>query len=133
MTTEATTYVSDIYAAFGRGDLKAILGRVDPAITWISSTNSEVVPWRGTYSGSAGVASFFAALVGNLDFEAFEPRVFHAAGDTVVVLGRTLARVKKTGKAFDSEWAHVFSFKGDKLARFQEFYDTAAIVAAFAA
>lgn len=131
--TDPLTHVHEMYAAFGRGDLKAILDRVDPAIAWISSTKAEVVPWRGTYTGAAGFASFFEALVGNADFEAFEPRVFHVAGDTIVVLGRTLARAKKTGKTFDSEWAHVFGFSGDKLVRFQEYYDTAAIVAAFTA
>jgi ketosteroid isomerase-like protein len=131
--TDPLTHVQDMYAAFGRGDLQASLDCVDPAITWIVSTKAEAVPWHGTYSGSSGVASFFEALVGNLDFEALEPRVFHAAGDTVVVLGRTLARVRKTGKTFDSEWVHVFGFAGDKLVRFQEFYDTAAIVAAFTA
>jgi ketosteroid isomerase-like protein len=131
--TDPLTYVHEMYAAFGRGELKAILDRVDPAITWVSSTKAEAVPWRGTYTGAAGVAMFFEALVGNLDFQAFEPRLFHAAGDTIVVLGRSLARVRKTGKTFDSEWAHVFGFAGDKLVRFQEFYDTAAIVAAFSA
>jgi hypothetical protein len=47
-------------------------------------------------------------------------------------LGRTFARVKSTGKKFDSEWAHVFTIKGGKIKRFQEFYDTAAIVDAIA-
>lgn len=56
-----------------------------------------------------------------------------AAADNVIVLGRTLARVKSTGKKFDSEWIHVFTFKDGKLERFQEFYDTAVIVEAFAA
>jgi uncharacterized protein len=50
----------------------------------------------------------------------------------VTVLGRTLARVKSTGKKIDSEWAHVFTFRGGRVARFQEFYDTAAIVEAIA-
>lgn len=131
--TDPLTNVHAMYAAFGRGDLKAILDRLDPSVAWISSTTAEVVPWCGIHAGASGVASFFEALGGNLDFEAFEPRAFHEAGDTIVVLGRTLARVKKTGKTFDSEWAHVFSFGDGKLLRFQEFYDTAAIAAAFVA
>jgi hypothetical protein len=31
------------------------------------------------------------------------------------------------------EWAHIFTLKSGKLIRFQEFYDTAAIVGAIAA
>ena len=63
----------------------------------------------------------------------FEPRQFFAAADNVIVFGRTQARVKITGRKFDSEWVHIFTFKDGKLERFQEFYDTAVIVEAFAA
>lgn len=128
-----TQQIHSLYEAFGRGDVKVILDHLDPAIEWISSTTADTIPWAGTHRGVEGAAAFFEMLAENLDFEAFEPRQFLAAGEFVTVLGRTLARVKSTAKTFDSEWAHVFTFKGGKLARFQEFYDTAAIEAAFAA
>lgn len=131
--TDNTAQVHALYDAFGRGEVAAILAALDPSIEWISSTNAETIPWHGRYFGLEGAASFFKALTDHLDFEAFEPRQFLAAESTVTVLGRTLARVKGTGKTFDSEWAHVFAFKDGKLERFQEFYDTAAIVAALAA
>ncbi len=114
--------------AAGRGDLKSILDRLDPSIDWICSTAASTIPWGGRHSGVEGAAYFFKALADNLDFEVFEPRQFFAAGDIVTVLGCTLARVKSTGKEFDSEWAHVFTIKGGKIERYQEFYDTAAIV-----
>lgn len=126
--TDNSALVRSLYEAFGRGDLKSILACLDPSIVWIYSTTASVIPWRGKHSGVEGAASFFMALTDNLDFEVFEPRQFFAAGDNVTVLGRTLARVKRTGKEFDSEWAHVFTIKGGKIERFQEFYDTAAIV-----
>lgn len=131
--TGNSALIHSLYEAFGRGDLKTILDRLDPSIDWISSTAAKTIPWHGKHSGIEGVASFFKALTDTLDFEAFEPRQFFAADDTVTVLGRTLARVKRTGKKFDSEWAHVFTVKGGKVERFQEFYDTAAIVDAIAA
>lgn len=127
-----STLVRSLYDSFGRGDLKSILDRLDPSIDWIFSTSASAIPWCGRHSGVEGATSFFKALTDNLDFEVFEPRLFFAAGDNVTVLGRTLARVKSTGKKFDSEWAHVFTFKGGKIERFQEFYDTAAIVDAIA-
>jgi uncharacterized protein len=110
----------------------AILDHLDPSIDWISSTSARAIPWGGRQRGVEGATSFFKALTGNLDFEVFEPRQFFAAGDNVTVLGRTLARVKSTGEKFDSEWAHVFTFSGGKVVRFQEFHDTAAIVDAIA-
>ncbi|MGQ0445529.1 MAG: nuclear transport factor 2 family protein [Beijerinckiaceae bacterium] len=130
--TDNSVRVRSLFESFGSGDLKSILDHLDPSIEWISSTSARAIPWRGRHSGVDGAAYFFKALTDNLDFEVFEPRQFFAAGDNVTVLGRTLARVKGTGKKFDSEWAHVFTFKSGKVARFQEFYDTAAIVNAIA-
>jgi uncharacterized protein len=116
--------IRSLYAAFGRGDVKTILDTVDPAIEWTSNGDGALFPWGGRRCGVAGAASFFQALADHLDFEAFEPREFFEAGDTVTVLGRTQARVKKSGGVFDSDWAHVFTLRGGKLGAFREYYDT---------
>jgi len=131
--TNATEFVQSLYAAFGRGDAKAILDNLDPAVQWWSNGDSKTIPWSGAREGIAGAASFLQALGENLDFEAFEPGEFHAAGDTVTVLGRTRARNKKAGHGvFDCRWAHIFTVRNGKLADFKEFYDTAAIERALA-
>ncbi len=124
--------IRSLYAAFGRGDVKSLLDALDPSIEWLSNGDAKTIPWGGRRGGVAGAASFFEALADNLDFEAFEPRDFFEDGDTVVVLGRTKARVK-SGGVFDSDWAHVFTFKNSKLLRFREFYDTKSIADAIAA
>jgi ketosteroid isomerase-like protein len=130
--TDNSALVRSLYDSFGRGGLKSIFDRLDPSIDWIYSTTTSAIPRGGRHSGVEGAASFIKALTSSLDFEVFEPRQFIAAGDNVTILGRTLALVKSTGKKFDSEWAHVFTIKGGKIERFQEFYDTAAIVDAIA-
>ena len=120
--------IQSLYAAFGRGDLPAILDFFDPAITWSSNGDRARIPWGGTRRGHDGAASFFADLGTNLDFEAFEPRQFFPSGDTVIVLGHTRARSKTGAKGiFGSEWVHVFTVRDGKLTGFQEYYDTAAI------
>jgi len=126
--TDQVTFIQSLYAAFGRGDLDTILKNCDPAIEWVSNGTAGTIPWAGAHTGVAGAARFFELLAASLDFEAFEPRQFFPSGDTVIVLGRSRARHKHAGKGvFDCEWAHVFSVRDGKLARFQEFYDTAAI------
>ncbi len=124
--------IRSLYAAFGRGDVKSILDTLDPAIEWQSNGDAKIIPWGGRRDGVAGTATFFQALADNLDFEAFEPKEFFEAGETVIVLGRTKARVKKGG-VFDSDWAHVFTLKNGRLLRFREFYDTKSIADAIAA
>jgi uncharacterized protein len=120
-----------LYEAFGRGDLATIVAAMHPDIEWISNGDPALLPWGGTRRGIAEAKTFFAALAENLDFEAFEPREFLGGADFVTVIGRTRARVKRTGRLIDSEWAHVFRFAGDKLASFREFYDTHEEVLAF--
>lgn len=131
--TDNTDLIRALYAAFRRGDVNFILANLDPSIEWVSNGDGSVIPWGGRRGGVVGAASFFQLLSENLDFEVFEPRIYLDAGDVVTVLGRTRARLKRGGGAFESEWAHVFTIRDGKLARFQEFYDSAAIVAAIAA
>ncbi len=128
-----TSLVQAVYAAFGRGDAPFILSNLDEAVEWASNCNPADIPWGGVRHGHAGALSFLQALGGHVDFEAFEPRLFAAEGDLVFVQGRSVARVKATGRAYDSDWVHVFTISGGKLKRFHEFYDTAAIIAALPA
>jgi ketosteroid isomerase-like protein len=65
-----------------------------------------------------------------LDFSEFTPREMIEHGDTVVVLGTSVGRAKKTGKPVKDEWAHVFKFSQGKAVFFQEYVDTAANVLA---
>ncbi|MBK4735124.1 nuclear transport factor 2 family protein [Noviherbaspirillum pedocola] len=44
----------------------------------------------------------------------------------VTVLGWERAMARDTGKAYESEWVHVFTAKGGKITRWRGFMDTAA-------
>jgi ketosteroid isomerase-like protein len=66
-----------------------------------------------------------------VDFHKFEPHEFIAQGDHVVALVRSEGTVKRTGRKVTDHLAHVWTFKGGKVARLEIFYDTAATVAAY--
>jgi len=119
------------YAAFGRGDMPAILELLTDDVEWIESGPPEVIPSAGTYRGKEGVGRFFATLSEQVDIHKFEPHEFIAQGDHVVVLISTEATVKSTGRTINNHVAHVWTFKGGKLGRFETFQDTAALVAAY--
>lgn len=119
------------YAAFGRGDVPAILELLTDDIEWISPGPPDVIPEAGTYRGKEEVGRFFATLAEAADFQKFEPQEFIAQGDHVVVLISSEATVKRTGRKLTDHAAHVWTFKGGKVARFEIFNDTAALVAAY--
>ncbi len=86
----------------------------------------------GEREGKAKVAEFFELVAEFERFEQFEPREFVAQGDKVVAIGHYRAVTKPTGRRFESDFVMVFTLRGGKVARFQEFTDSAGINAAFA-
>ena len=127
-----TKVVQDAYAAFGRGDVAALLGYMTDDVQWQPVIGmSKQVPFSGARKGKAGVAEFFKQVAESEDFELFEPREFIAQGETVVAVGHYRAVTKSTGKTFDSPFVMVFTFRGGKVATFREFSDSAAINAAY--
>ena len=124
--------VRQAYEAFGSGDIPAMLGMLTDEVEF-TLQGPPVIPWAGTHRGREGVAEFFSLLGENLEFERFEPREFVAQGDMVVVLGDERSLVKSTGRAFEQEWAHVYTLRDGKIAKGLFIEDTAAQVVAFGA
>lgn len=116
------------YDAFGRGDLQTLLSLFDDNIEWVSPGPPEV-PTSGTRRGKQQVAEFFRHVGEMFEFERFEPKTFIAQGDQVVVLGEDKSRFKATGAVMNGEWAHAFTLRNGKVVRFQEYLDTAPLVA----
>jgi ketosteroid isomerase-like protein len=124
--------VQATYEAVGRGDISAVLDLLTDDVEWTLQGPS-VIPFAGTRHGREGVAEFFSLVGENLEFEQFEPRDFVAQGDSVAVLGYERSLIKPTGRTLEQEWAHVYTLRDGKIAKFRGFEDTAALVVAFGA
>ena len=48
-------------------------------------------------------------------------------GDRAISIGTSSGTYKSTGKGFRAHFAHVFTFSGDKLVRFEEVVDSAKV------
>jgi hypothetical protein len=130
--------VQDIYAAFGRGDIPAILDRLADDVCWDhlpdgGGAQRHDVPWLRERTGREDVAGFFEAL-GALDFHVFAPTVILGDGDTVVALIDEDVTVRATGERFRDATAHVWSFGPDgRVIAFRHLTDTVKHVEAYAA
>ena len=120
------------YALFKTGDIAGILDLCADDIVW-SGMESEYVPYSGTYTGKQGVAQFFSKLNQSVEFEQFEPTTFIVDIDRVAVAGASKSTVRSTGVPVENRWVHVFSIRDGKIVRFEQYDDSAAIVAAFTA
>ena len=124
-----TELVRGVYAAFGRGDLPAVLAACAEDVDW-RYCGPSAAPFAGSYRGRDGVRRFFEVLFASLRITAFEPGRFLADGDTVVVLGREAGTVTATGRSAQYDWAHVFVVRDGRIAEFREFADAAPMEAA---
>jgi len=121
---ENVQLIQELYAAFGRGDVPAILDQLTDDVVWYDPGPPEV-PHAGAYSGREGVGRFFARTDETLEIDEFAPTEFLAQGDRVVVLGSLHARVKETGRSYDNEWAMVWTLRDGEVAGWQIYEDTA--------
>lgn len=119
----ATDTVRDLYAAFARGDVAAVLGTLAPDVHW---TEAEGGPLGGVYLGPEAVLEGVFMRVGS-EWDGYTaiPRETVASGEVVVALGDYSATCKATGKSFQAPFAHVWKLQHGKVAVFQQFTDTA--------
>jgi uncharacterized protein len=128
-----TTVVQEAYAAFSRGDIQTLLSKLADEIVWTAVYGAgSHVPTAGERRGKAAVAEFFKQVAENVNFSRFEPKEFIATGDKVVALGHYTATTPMK-KSFDSDFAMVFTLRNGQVTRFQEFCNSAAVNAAYAA
>jgi hypothetical protein len=61
------------------------------------------------------------------DFDGFtvHAKAFHDAGEVVVVEGRYTGTHKKTGRPLDAQICHVWTIRNGRIAKFQQYLDTA--------
>ena len=117
--------VQAAYAAFGQGDLPAVLRLVADPVDW-KFFGAAGLPYSGSFRTRDDVGKWFASIPEVEEILAFEPREFISADDHVTVLGWERTRVLSTGTVFESEWVHVFTVRSGRVVRFWGMYDTEA-------
>lgn len=115
-----------LYDAFGRGDMAAVLGAMDPAVEWREAESNPYMPSGEAWVGpDAVLQNLFTKLGGEWDGFTVHPTTLYDAGDTVVVEARYTGTYKPTGKSLDAQACHVWRLRGGKVASFQQYADTA--------
>lgn len=131
-TTNAAT-VGDIYAAFGRGDIPAILDALADDVAWEVWADNFVqragVPYMLPRRGPAAVAEFFT-VVGGMTLLDFAVLDVIGTGRQVVAEVRGAFAVPSGGRYADEE-LHLWTFdEAGKVIRFRHYIDTAKHIAA---
>lgn len=128
--------VQQIYAAFARGDIPAIVELLDDEVqweTWAAATANTAqvadVPWLRAGTGKAAALRFFEQI-GRWTFEDFQVLGLMAS-DTQVAAEASVSAIVPGGKRLHDEEMHLWNVNAaGKVTRFRHYADTAKHIAA---
>jgi ketosteroid isomerase-like protein len=114
-----------MYAAFGRGDIAAVLAALDPDVEWWEAENF-IYADRNPYIGPGSVLEGVFMRIG-MEWENFtvSPEDVLDAGDIIIGYGHYSGTYKKNGESVRAQFAHFFTFRREKVVKFQQYTDTA--------
>jgi uncharacterized protein len=115
--------VQEVYAAFGRRDIKGILALLSPEVEWGEPANP-FNPAGGVRHGHEGFLEWLNIGREAEEILVLEPRQFLTDHDSVAVVGFTKCLAKSTGKSYETDFVHLVTLKDGKIVRFKEFFDT---------
>lgn len=126
-TSTHTGTVAELYAAFGRGDVPAVLEYLSDNISWDHGLRANDLPWMQPRTGKQQVEEFFGILAQGMSLSVFDPQVIAADGDNVVAVLRIAGSIISNGNPVEEDlWVHVWTFDADgKVASFRHIGDLA--------
>jgi ketosteroid isomerase-like protein len=128
--------VQEIYEAFGRGDVQAIVDRMADDVQWErwetgNAAQDADVPYMRPRTGPDGVTGFFAEIAEDFEMNSFSPHTFLQGDGHVAAVIELELTVSGTGKRLRDEEIHLWGFDADgKVSSFRHFLDTAKAIEA---
>ena len=123
--------VQRLYAAYGRGDVDAVLAELVDDVDWAAEASSTSVPWYGSYHSKDEVPRFFKEIAANVTITEFTLLSFTSNETDVVATIRWAYTVNATGKRAAMHMQHWWRFANGKIAFFRGSEDTEQSAAAF--
>lgn len=123
--------IRQTYDAYLSANLEAVLNSCSEETEWLACGPPEHLPYAGRHTGREQVARYFAILDDKEESNHLVPQEFIATGDKVIVFGNYRARVNANGQRFETDFVHVFTLRNGRITKFRDYYDTAAVVAAY--
>lgn len=126
----ALPIVQELYAAFGRGDLPALLARLHPEVEWAANVDRSLpgsgnVPCYEPGRGRAFVGGYFQKFAAGYELHVFDILSFMAGGNEVTVRLLVDVTIRRTGKRIRSEVFHHWTLNAQgEVTRFLDVEDT---------
>lgn len=122
--------VQHVYSSFLNRDFNSILNFLSNDVEWGEPANP-FNPASGTRYGHDGFLEWLRIGRDAEDILILEPKRFLTDNDSVAVVGFTKCLAKPTNKVYETDFVHLFTFRDDKIIKFQEYFDTFVAAEAF--
>lgn len=127
MSQSNVDLVSELYAAFGRGDVPALLTMLDEQIEWHAPPN---LPHGGDFRGREAVGGFFQGIGEHWESLEVDVEALVASGDRVVALASARGRLRASGEEAAYSAAHAWTIVDGMPVRFNEYVNAPLSLAA---
>jgi uncharacterized protein len=123
--------MQQIYEAFGRGNIPAILDHWAEDVRWeewpvANAAQERDVPYMRPRGGREAAAGFFEDIAEDFEMNLFNPHTFLEGDGCVAVVIEVDFTIRSTGKRVHDEEIHFVEFGSDgKVTSFRHFLDTA--------
>ena len=102
--------VQEIYEAFSKGDVPAIIAKLDENVNWEYDTAPNKLPWLQPLQGNQNVVKFFESL-SVLEFQLFQVKEIVGDDKLVVSLLDLEVKVKHNGQIIkEIDEVHIWRF-----------------------
>jgi ketosteroid isomerase-like protein len=120
MPQSETDTISALYAAFGRGDIPAVVEMLAEDVEWRAPEN---LPHGGDFHGRDGVVRFFQGLGETWDGLDLDLDPLVSGGDRVLAVTTIRGRLTATGQQTGYRSVHVWTVREGRPVRFDEYVD----------
>ncbi len=125
MANQNKTIIDGLYKSFAAGDVPAVLGGMDANIVWMEAEGNAYADGNPYIGPEAVLNGVFARVIGDHEYFTLNDIVLHEMSDNKVLATlRYDGKVKKTGKTYNAQVAHLWTLKDGKVVAFQQYVDT---------
>ncbi len=117
--------IDKVYKDFATGDMPTVLGAMDPKIIWNEAESNSLADGNPYIGPDAVLNGVFARIGADHEyFKLTDIELHDMSNNKVLATLRYDAKVKKTGKTYNAQVAHLWTLTDGKIIAFQQYVDT---------
>jgi hypothetical protein len=117
--------IQNLYAAFAKGDIPAVLKRFDPEIEWNEAESFPYADGNPYIGPQAVLEGVFARIGAEWEYLNLTDQTYYEVNSgEIIVTGRYKAKNKMTSKEINVQFVHMWTLNEGLVTKFQQYANT---------